>query len=1059
MGTTTTRSQRDYASRALPAQPVDPDGADACVVVNMRFEILSCAGPVARYLTSPDPRPGSALAAALPPGLSGPALGALRRAAGPCAAGGASAVWRGGGVLVTLHARRVRDDGDDAILLSFSEDADDAEDEGARDPDAITEPQSMTSVETELDFGVDRTRLEDALRTLELVNDGLALANHEAATLNEELRRRVDELEAAQAEARALNGELREVNRRLEEDRARDARAAAGLLDILESADVATLALGADFSIRFFTPRATGLFGLIASDVGRPLSDLAPRVEDIHLTDDIRSALAGRPVAAREVRARDGSWFLRMTAPRRFGGDDAGVVITYVAIGGLKRAEDELRAAGAYLESVLETVRKPLLTFDRSLSVRSVNKACRELFDADREAFLGRPLGETPAAALAPFLMDMLWPGSATLGDVENHRLQIETPGGGELILLTTLRRMAGACDDAFLLSLDDVTEKERVEESLAAVTRGLEKANRLKSQFLAAASHDLRQPLQTMCLLSAILRRKLTGRALQLSAKFDETIEAMNGVVNAILDINQLEAGAITPVIQSFPADMLLNKLFAEFDTLVQAKGLDWRLVGCGAVVKSDPRLLIQILRNLVSNAIKFTASGKILIGCRRRGDAISIEVLDSGPGVRESEIASIFEFFHKGAENLKGSDDGLGLGLAIVRHLATMLGHEVKVQSRFGRGSRFSVLVPLGEAEATVDAKPARLPPPVMRDRACRILIVEDEPSVRESLEMLLEAEGHAVCAAASGPAALRLVESGVCLPDLVIVDYSVPGGMNGLETIDAVRGALGRRTPAIALTGDISSAAIEKIKAGADAHLTKPVQADDLLDAIQALRADARAAAESCLAGELPHLPPPREELREATVYIVDDDSNVRSSLRELLESCGYAARPLASGLDVEGLAFRPEDCLILDANLPDLDGFEVLARLKSAAARPSVIMITGRGDVDTAVRAMREGACDFLEKPFSPEQLLKSLGRALEAKAPAADVRREARQRVGRLTERQRAVLDLIVAGRANKVIANDLGIGQRTVESHRATLMKKLGVRTFADLIRMAIAAR
>ena len=1050
----TTRGQSIHASRTLSGRPAERGAHDASIVVNRRLEIVSCAGSVAKYLLAPDPRPGSALAAVLTPELSAPALGALRRAAAHDAADGVSVSWSCGAATVTLHARRVRREHDDELLLSF---LDPAEVE-------TTDMEPMTNVGSELDFALDRLRLETALRNLELVNTELSLANQEAAALNEELRRRAEDLEAAQAETQAVVMELGERERQWREACARIEREAADLRDILDSAAVATLALDADLNIRFFTPPATALFGLIASDVGRPLADLAPRVADDYLTEDIESALGGVAFATREARARDGRWFLRKIAPcKKAEGRAGGVVITFCAITELKRVERELADSRDFLENVLETVRRPLLTFDHMLKVRFVNKACRELFDAAGDLFLGRALDETPANPVAPFVAEMLWPGPGAFSEIENHRIEIATEQKGKLVLLATLRRIKGSSEEAFLLALEDVTEKERLEQSLAAVTRGLEQANRLKSQFLAAASHDLRQPLQTMCLLSAILRRKLTGRTLQLSAKFDETIEAMNGVVNAILDINQLEAGAITPAVQSFPVDMLLNKLFAEFSTPVQAKGLDWRVVSCGATIRSDPRLLIQILRNLVSNAIKFTAAGKILIGCRRRGDAVSIEVLDTGPGVPESEISSIFEFFHKGAENPKGANDGLGLGLAIVRHLATMLGHEVRVDSRFGEGSRFRVLAPLGEADAAVAARPALPPPPpAMKDRGGSILIVEDEPSVRESLQMLLEAEGHEVRAAASGPEGLRLVESGACAPELIVVDYSVPGGMNGLETIDAIRAALNCKTPAVALTGDVSSAAIERIRPRADVHLTKPVQADELLEAIRKLRADARPSAEARPVGSVPGLAPPCDDKRRGTtLYVLDDDPNVRNSLCELLESCGYATKPLTSGRDaLVDVAFRREDCLILDAGLPDMDGFEVLARLKTASPRPSVIMITGRGDVESAVRAMREGACDFLEKPFSPEQLLNGVDRALATRAePVVDVALDARRRLGRLTERQRSVLDLIVEGRANKVIANDLGIGQRTVESHRATLMKKLGARTFADLIRIAIAAR
>jgi two-component system CheB/CheR fusion protein len=474
---------------------------------------------------------------------------------------------------------------------------------------------------------------------------------------------------------------------------------------------------------------------------------------------------------------------------------------------------------------------------------------------------------------------------------------------------------------------------------------------------------------------------------------------------------------------------------------------------------------LLLQILRNLVNNAVKFTSSGKVIIGCRRRGDRVAIEVWDSGPGILDAEMAKIFDFFQKGQTRPTGIDDGLGLGLAIVRHLSEILGHEIKVVSRAGKGSCFSVLVPIGNP-ASGDLVAMRgvairqTGPRNSEEGSVRILIVEDEPSVRESLELLLVDEGYVIATAPNGREALAVVSPGGFCPEIIIVDYSIPGGMNGLDVIDGVRVIVGQQVPAVILTGDMSSTVITKIANKANVHLIKPVQAEELLEAIQCLRArtppmPASVPSASTVRGS-------KDPAPTDTVIVVDDDAAVREAICLLLESFGHSVVAYASGREfIEAKVANCRGCLILDACMPGVDGFEVLAHVVATDNNLPVIMITGQSDVQMAVRAMKTGAFEFIEKPVDPDQLRISVDHALRSMINSKENslrRAAAAENVASLTKRQRAVMDLIVAGHVNKVIAFRLGITQRTVESHRATVMKKLGAKTFADLIRLALAA-
>ncbi|MGO9675398.1 MAG: CheR family methyltransferase [Methylocella sp.] len=1048
----------------------------ASIVINQRHEIVWYSGAVAKYLKVEEPEIGGELLSLLSDGVVASVVAAVRRASQQAAPAMFGARLERGGRLISvaISAQPLKVDGEEVMLVSLSDDESPADESALvhRDEAAlvqVTETARIARLEREL--VVMRARLEKTIRDLELANQELVIANQEAMSVNEDLQSMNEEIEASKEEMESLNDELLMLNQQLQNAAEQQKSNAADLRNILNSSDVATLFLDKDFNIRFFTPPATALFGLIAADVGRPLADLAPRFTDHRLLEDARNVLANLLPSRREILTKDDLWFLRKIAPyRNEHGSAEGVVITFANITDIKHVERDVRASHAFAESVVETVREPLLVFSQTMSVSTVNKAFRDLFCGRDEDFSGLPLAETPARALAPLMQDTLKAMRDGFGPVENYRVEIEVPAKGRRVLLTTTREIGGHTSVAgmILLVLEDVTEKERIEQSLVEANKKFEQANLLKSQFLAAASHDLRQPLQSMRLLSAILGRQLTDQnTLKLNAKFKETIDVMNGVVNAILDINQLEAGAIKPAVQNFPANMLLDKLFDEFNFLVKAKGLEWRVLRCNAMLISDPRLLVQILRNLINNAIKFTGSGKILVGCRRRGGALSIEVWDSGPGIRDADMSNIFEFFHKGQASPTGVDDGLGLGLAIVRHLAEILGHEIRISSSVGKGSCFSIRVPIGQGAAPAAAPKLEPWQPIFKTGGSRILVVEDEPSVRETLTMLLTGEGHNVAPAETGQAGVDLVESGAFSPDVIIVDYSIPGGMNGLEAIDAMRAALKRQAPAIVLTGDISSATIARIEAKANIHLTKPVEADDLLEAIQKLRAASQVARAPFLAPPAPApafltIPPRQERPSAAPLFIVDDDADIRESIRQLLEGFGHSVQTFAGGRELIAANVLGKDgCLILDARMPEMDGFETLGVLTARAAHPPVIMITGQGDVRTAVRAMKAGAFDFIEKPFDSDQLLASVNRALALSSNGeAEVsrRRAAAGVVARLTTRQRAVLNLIVAGHANKVIANELGIGQRTVESHRATVMKKLGVKTFADLIRVAIAA-
>jgi two-component system CheB/CheR fusion protein len=542
----------------------------------------------------------------------------------------------------------------------------------------------------------------------------------------------------------------------------------------------------------------------------------------------------------------------------------------------------------------------------------------------------------------------------------------------------------------------------------------------------------------------------------LRLVGRLDETVSTMSNMLDTLLDINQLEAGTVSRELVDFPINAVLERLRTQFSFHAAAHGLGWRVVPSGLSVRSDPRLLEQMIRNLLSNAVKYTNKGKILLGCRRRGDKLRIEVWDTGIGVPEEQLQAIFEEFHQLDNPAREHSKGLGLGLTIVERLADLLGLAVDVRSRPGKGSMFAVEVPLGRGAPPWRPRLDRSEVKENVYQSGAILVVEDDPPVREMLALLFEGEGHRTTTAEDGRKALELAERGAIRPDLVVADYNLPKGLNGLQVVAGLRETLGHKVPAVILTGDISTSALREIAQGGHLHLNKPVKARELMELIR-----------RCLAEALPRASAQRPaeaapKQRPPTIFVVDDDSSVRAAMRDLLQQNGRTVETYASSeafLD----AYRPgsEGCLLVDARMPGMGGLALLQRLKDEGSRLASIMITGQGDVPMAVEAMRAGAADFIEKPIRRNELFASIEHALEHSRDSGklSVRREAAAtRLAGLTARQRQIMELVLAGHPSKNIAADLGISQRTVENHRAAVMKKTGSHSLSALIRLALAA-
>jgi PAS domain S-box-containing protein len=364
--------------------------------------------------------------------------------------------------------------------------------------------------------------------------------------------------------------------------------------------------------------------------------------------------------------------------------------------------------------------------------------------------------------------------------------------------------------DDVWIVNRDFRTRDGAVlhiASDLSALMRAkeaAEQANLAKSRFLAAASHDLRQPLQTIALLQGVLQNSAHDpQAKDIIDKLGVSIDSMSYMLNSLLELNQLEAGVVTPDIKNFRIGDLLEKICAELRLHAELKHLDLRHIRCRAMVRSDPSLLEQIIRNLLSNAIKYTNQGKILVGCRRHGETLRIEVLDTGIGIAEDQIKAIFEEFRQIDNPARDRRKGLGLGLSIAQRLAILLAHKIDVHAIPQRGSAFSIEVPLGEPP---DTAPAHASDSLQSAEALKILLVEDDPGIRWSLQTLLELLGHTVVATENAEGALARLREPEWRPHVIVSDFNLSGGTNGLELVKRIRSELGTTIRAVLLTGDV-------------------------------------------------------------------------------------------------------------------------------------------------------------------------------------------------------------------------------------------------------------
>jgi protein-histidine pros-kinase len=491
----------------------------------------------------------------------------------------------------------------------------------------------------------------------------------------------------------------------------------------------------------------------------------------------------------------------------------------------------------AYFRSVLESAPDAMIIIDHIGKITVVNGQAEEMFGYSRKELLGQEV-------------EMLLPKELRIRHI-SHRAAFAAspelrPMGGDLELMG--RRSDGSkfpveislspfnsATGSFISSvIRDVTSRKEMEQALIEARQEAERANNANTAFLAAASHDLRQPVQALALLNGALRRTLKDElSLEMVQSQQNSLDAMTNLLNSLLDISRLDAGKVEPEFEEFRIQRLVDRLFAEFSRQARQKGLLFEADTCDhVIVRSDPNLLSEVIQNFVSNAIRYTERGEVKLLCREENGSLWIDVSDTGIGIDPTQIDEIFQEFHQ--IKSPGLDkEGFGLGLAIVRRLADLLGHEIAVQSDPGNGSTFSVCLPIvAQRDAQPVASKERGVVGTESQVSGMIVLIEDDVKVANAWGLLLEAEGFRVATAASAIEAAAVINHLSTPPDLIISDFHLLDGSTGVEAVAMVRAAYKKNIPAFIVTGDTSKVVQDAKSTENCIIMNKPVNTERLL-----------------------------------------------------------------------------------------------------------------------------------------------------------------------------------------------------------------------------------
>lgn len=500
-------------------------------------------------------------------------------------------------------------------------------------------------------------------------------------------------------------------------------------------------------------------------------------------------------------------------------------------------AREEEHQRAEEFQSIVDSSPDAMVLVDKDGIIERVNEQTESLFGYTRAVLMG-----TPVEILAPERFRgahvshrerfVATPRRRPMG--EGVELFGVSEKGVEFPIDVNLSPVSLRGKAYVLATVRDITAHVEAGRALRKARDEAQRATAAKSRFLAAASHDLRQPLQSQSMYLGVLKRHLDDEeSKKIAGRMGKSLDAMGELLDALLDISKLDTGSIEPIIARLALQDILNRVQVDNLPHAEQKGLELRVMPSSYSTRSDSALLGRIVDNFVVNAIRYTEKGRVLVGCRRHGDFVRIEVWDTGIGMPPHALESIFEEYFQLDNSARDRSKGLGLGLAIVQQLAQLLDHRVDVRSIPGKGSVFTVEVPF--------AGRARSEPPRAADEAtpsaaskASILFVDDDPAILTGMRLLMQESGFEVATAASGEEAMARLQGRA--PDILISDFRLPQGESGVDVAQRVRERSRSDLPVIILTGDTSAQDLETTALEPCRILRKPVDSDQLIELIR-------------------------------------------------------------------------------------------------------------------------------------------------------------------------------------------------------------------------------
>ncbi len=695
-----------------------------------------------------------------------------------------------------------------------------------------------------------QAHLQAVIQEQTQLNQSLRVANEEILSSNEELQSTNEELQTAKEEIQATNEELSTTNDELRSRNFQQNRDNSDLNNFIASISIPIVMLTNDLRIRRFTPTAQRLFNFIPTDIGRPLTDLHGNFDGSQLEPLILEVLETLNTKEQEIQTQAGYWYsLRIRPYRTTENQIDGVTLVFFDIDTLKHHADRLESARNYAETIIETVQIPLIVLDADLRVITANRSFYETFQVSEPETIQTFLlelnnGQWDIPPLRSTLESIRADGQPVQDLEVDHDFQSLGP---KTILLNACRLQREDAADMILLSIVDITERKQFERERSRLLKQeqvarqqAESANRAKDEFLSNLSHELRNPLTSLLAWAKLLREQTLDKDTVVHGLevIERNARVQNQLIEDILDVSRITSGKFR--LQSRPID-LEPLVQAAIDSLyVSAVAKTIQIVPSLSpiVVLGDPDRLQQVLWNLLSNAVKFTPEGgRIAVTLSPVDNQAQIQVSDTGKGIRADLLPQIFDRFYQGDASTTKVNQGLGLGLAIVRHIVDLHGGTVEAESPGeGQGTTLTVRLPIYAAIASMSSivEPelmAEEPLNAMQDpslEGLQILVVDDQVDVLAVLKFTLESYGATVLTLTTADAAIAAITENPDRYDVLISDIGMPeeDGYALIQQLRALSAVVGRQIPAIALSGYTSETEQQRaIEAGFQVYMTKP------------------------------------------------------------------------------------------------------------------------------------------------------------------------------------------------------------------------------------------